>query len=86
MAKNVSCSAIHYSEGMHIVQGSADGLPKFNKIIQMCILKDQLCFLVKHECAWYREHFGGFELSASTTTEVGLIEFGNSEDPYPCHC
>jgi hypothetical protein len=37
----------------------------------------------QEECAWYREHFGAFELSASTTTEVGLIELGNVEDPYP---
>lgn len=57
MAKNVSCSGIRYSEGMLIVHGSADGLPKFNKIIQLCILKKKLCFLVKDVCAWYREHY-----------------------------
>ena len=52
MAKNVSCRGTHYSEGMHIVHGSADGLPAFHKISQLCIIKEQLCFLVKEECAW----------------------------------
>lgn len=27
LANTVSCSGIQYSEGMHIVHGSADGLP-----------------------------------------------------------
>lgn len=58
IAKNVSFSGIHYSEGMLIVHGSVDGLPKFNKIIQLCVLKEKLCFLVKDVCAWYREHYG----------------------------
>lgn len=49
----------------------------------MDCLKEQLCFIVKDECAWSREHFGAFELSASTPTEVGLNELGNLEDPYP---
>lgn len=70
-------------KGWHIVNGSADGLPKFHKIIQLCIVKEQLCFIVKDQCAWYREHFGAFEQSLSTSTEVGLIEPGNLKDPYP---
>lgn len=44
MAKYVSCSGIRYSEGMLIVHGSVDGLPKFNEIIQMCIIKEKLFF------------------------------------------
>lgn len=83
MAKNVSSSGICYSEGMLIVHGSVDGLPKFNERVQFCILKEKLCFLVKDVCAWYREHYGGFELSASPTGEVALIELGDSEDPIP---
>lgn len=83
MAKNVSCSGIRYSEGMLIVHGSVDGLPKFNEIIQLCILKEKLCFVVKDVCAWYREHYSGFELSASPTREVALIELGDLVDPYP---
>nr|XP_046269580.1 uncharacterized protein LOC124072313 isoform X1 [Scatophagus argus] len=83
MAKHVSCSGIRYSKGMLIVHGSVDGLPKFNEIIQLCILKEKLCFLVKDVCAWYREHYGGFELSASPTREVALIELGELEDSYP---
>ncbi len=47
LAKTVSCDGIQYSEGMHIVHGSADGLSKFHKIIQLCILKEPLCFIVK---------------------------------------
>ena len=60
LAKNVSSSGIRYSEGMLIV--SVDGLPKFNEIIQLCILKEKLYFIVKGVCAWYREHYGGFDL------------------------
>lgn len=83
MAKNVSCSDICYSEGMLIVHRSVDRLPKFNETIQLCIIKEKLCFLVKGVCAWYREHYGGFELSASPTREVALIELGDLDDPYP---
>lgn len=62
MAKHLSHSGICYSKGMLIVHGSVDGLPKFNEIIQLCIVKENLCFLVRDVCAWYREHYGGFEL------------------------
>ena len=83
MAKHLSHSGVCYSKGMLIVHGSVDGLPKFNEIIQLCIVKEKLCFLVRDVCAWYREHYGGFELSASPTREVALIEHGDLEDPYP---
>lgn len=83
IAKHLSYSGICYSKGMLIVHGSVDGLPKFNEIIQLCIVKENLCFLVRGVCAWYREHYGGFELSASPTREVALIEVGDLEDPYP---
>lgn len=83
LAKTVSSSGIHYSEGMLIVHGSVDGLPKFNEIIQVCILRERLCFIMKGLCSWYREHFGGFELSATPTREVTLIELGDLADPYP---
>lgn len=39
---------------------------------------------MKDVCAWYREHYGGFVLSTSSTREVALIEFGALVDPYPC--
>lgn len=68
---------------MLIVNGSEDGLPKFHEIIQLCIVKEKPCFLVRGVCAWYREHFGSFELSASPTREVALIELDDMEDPYP---
>lgn len=83
MAKHLSYSGICYSKGMLIVHGSVDGLLKFNEIMQLCIVKENLCFLLRGACAWYREHYGGFELSASPTTEVALIELGDLEDPYP---
>lgn len=44
---------------------------------------ERLCFLMKDVCAWYREHYGGSELSASSTREVALIEFGALIEPYP---
>lgn len=83
MAKNVTCSGIHYSEGMLIVHGSEEGLPKFHEIIQICLLREKLYFIVKGQCAWYRAHYHAFELSASTTTEVALIEVQELQDPYP---
>lgn len=46
MATHLSYSGICYSKGMLIVHGSRDGLPKFNEIIQLCIVKENLCFLV----------------------------------------
>ena len=48
----MSCSGIRYSEGMLIVHGSVDGLPKFNEIIKLYILEEKLCFLVKDVYAW----------------------------------
>ncbi|XP_034087444.1 uncharacterized protein LOC117556249 isoform X1 [Gymnodraco acuticeps] len=83
MANNVSSLGIRYCEGMIIVHGSADGLPKFHEIIKLCIVKEKLCFLVKDACAWYREHYGAFELSASPNTEVAVIELADLVDPYP---
>lgn len=83
MTKSVSFSGIHYSEGMLVAHGSVDGLPRFNEIIQMCIVKGKLYFLVKDFCVWYREHYRAFELSASPTREVTLIELGELKDPYP---
>lgn len=83
MTKNVSYNGIRYNKGMLIVHGTENGLPKFNEIIQLCIVKEKLCFLVRGVCAWYREHFGSFELTASPTREVALIELADIEDPYP---
>lgn len=83
LAKKVSCNGIHYSEGMLIIHGSVNGLPKFNEIIQLCIIKEKLCFIVRDLCSWYREHYGGFELSASPTSEIAIIQLGDLEDPYP---
>lgn len=57
MAKKASCSGLHYSEGMLIVHGSVDGLPKFNEIIKLCILKEKLFLLVKSMCTWYKGAF-----------------------------
>lgn len=55
MVKYLSYSGICYSKGMLIVHGSDDGLPmRFNEVIQMCIVKEKLCFLVRGVCAWYR--------------------------------
>lgn len=53
----------------------------FNKILKLCILKENLCFLVKPLSAWYREHYRGFDLSALPTTDVALIELADLIDP-----
>ncbi|KAL4006537.1 all-trans-retinol 3,4-desaturase [Sarotherodon galilaeus] len=83
LLKKVSCNGMHYSQGMLIVHGTVNGLPKFNEIIQLCIVEKKLCFIVRELCSWYREHYGGFELSTPSTRELAIIELGDLEDPYP---
>jgi hypothetical protein len=83
LAKNVTSRGINYRVGMLIAHGSAGGLPEFAEIIQMCIVNNSLSFVVRVLCAWYREHFGAFELTVSPDKEVALVSLEQLTDAYP---
>lgn len=83
LAKNVSSNGLNYRNGMIVAHGSTGGLPEFAEILQMCIVKDQLSFIVRVLCAWYRDHFRAFELTPSPGKEVALIELAELADTYP---
>ncbi len=50
LAKNVTNNGINYRTGMLISFGSAGGLPEFAEILQICIVKSSLHFVVKVLC------------------------------------
>lgn len=66
---------------MIIAHGSTSGLPDFADILQICIAKERLCFIVRRLSGWYREHFLAFDLSAYR--ETVLIEIDDLADDYP---
>lgn len=47
LAQSVSADGINFRSGMVTVHGFVGGLPDFAKIVQMCVLKDGLTFIVK---------------------------------------
>lgn len=82
LAQNVFVDGINYRNGMIIAHGSVGGLPHFAEIVQMCVLKDRLAFIVKKLNSWYREHYRAFELDPSPK-DVSLIELSELADRYP---
>lgn len=68
---------------MIVVHGQLFGLPEFAEILQICVLRGNVYFIVKKVSAWYREHFRSFELDISHVREVSLIEHGELLDDYP---
>lgn len=48
LAQNVSADCINFRSGMIIVHGFVGGLPDFAEIVQTCVLKDGLVFIVKN--------------------------------------
>ncbi len=85
LAKNVTNSGINYRTGMLISFGSAGGLPEFAEILQICIVKSSLHFVVKVLCAWYQEHFRAFQLTVSPDREVALVDLDQLTDAYPLY-
>lgn len=85
LAQNVSADGINYRSGMIIVHGFVGGLPDFAEIVQMCVLKDRLHFIVKKLSSWYREHYRSFELDPSSSN-VSVIELSQLVDRYPLCC
>lgn len=82
LAQNVSVDGINYRNGMVIAHGSVGGLPEFAEIVQMCVLKDRLEFIVKKIPSWYREHYRAFQLDPSPKG-VSLIDLSELADRYP---
>ena len=63
---------------MHVVQ-----MPEFAEILQLCIMGDELSFIVRLLCAWYRAHFRAFQVTPSPGREVALVQFEELTDCYP---
>lgn len=83
ITKSVSYNGMNYNKGMIVVHGQLFGLPEFAEILQICVLRGKIYFIVKKVSAWYREHFRSFELDTSHVREVSLIEHGELLDDYP---
>lgn len=83
IAKSVSCRGLTYRNGMILVHETTSGLPDFGEIVQICIAQKRLCFIMRRLCAWYREHFRAFELTASPTKGIFFVEHSSLADDYP---
>lgn len=83
LSKCVSSKGVHFRKGMIVAHGSTSGLPDFGEILQICVVQERLCFMVRRLSGWYREHFRAFELSVYPTRETVLIELGELADDYP---
>jgi len=81
LAQSVTVSGINYKKGMIVVHGSCGGLPEFSEIIQLCIIKDDLIFIVKKLSSWYREHYRAYELDP--TRELAAVGLKELADQYP---
>lgn len=67
---------------MIIVHGFVAGLPDFAEIVQICVLKDGVSFIVKKLHSWYREHYRSLELDPSPR-DVSLVKLSQLPDRYP---
>ena len=83
LTKCVSSQGVNFRNGMIVAHGSTSGLPDFGEILQICVVHERLCFMLKRLSGWYREHYRAFELSACPTREKVLIELGELADYYP---
>lgn len=57
LTKNVTTRGITYRNVMVLACGSTGGMPEFAEILQICIVGNELCFLVCLYFAWYRNLF-----------------------------
>ena len=83
LTKNVTTRGINYRNGMVVACGSTAGMPEFAEILQMCIIGDELSFIVRLFCAWYRDHFRAFQLTLSPGREVALVHLEELNDYHP---
>lgn len=68
---------------MIIAHGSTSGLPDFGEILQIYIVQERLCFMVRRLSGWCKEHFRAFELNACPVRDIILVELGELADDYP---
>ena len=73
LTKNVTTRGINYRNGMIVVCHSTAGVPEFGEILQMCIVGDELSFIVRLNFAWYQDHFRAFQLTLSPDRKVVLV-------------
>lgn len=83
IAKSVSSKGMNFRNGMILAHDTTSGLPDFGEIVQICVVQETLCFILRRLCGWYREHFRAFELSVSPTREMLFLEHGDLADGYP---
>lgn len=83
LEKNATTRANNYRNGTLVACGSTAGMPEFAEILQMCTMGDELTFIVCLFCAWYRDNFRAFELTASPGREVALVQLEELTDCYP---
>jgi len=79
----VTSNGVNFKKGMLVVHGSTSGLPDFGEILQVYIVNDKPCFIVKRLYGWYREHFRAFELTTCLAFETLLIRLDELADDYP---
>lgn len=68
---------------MILACGSTAGMPEFAEILQICIVGDELSFIVRLYVAWYQDHFRAFHLTLSPGREVALVQLEELRDCYP---
>lgn len=83
LTKNVTTRGINYRKGMILSCGSTAGMPEFAEILQICIVRDELSFIVRLYFAWYQDHFRAFQLTVSPGREVALVQLDELTDCYP---
>lgn len=69
----VTYKGITYRKGMILAHGAMCGLTEFSEIDQICIVHDDMFYIVKKLCGWYREHYRAFELSPAPTRTFSLV-------------
>ncbi|KAI2644609.1 Shikimate kinase [Labeo rohita] len=83
VAKSVSNKSMNFRNGMILAHDTTSGLPDFGEIVQICVVQEVLCFILRPLCGWYREHFRAFENTVSSTIEMFFVEHGDLADSYP---
>lgn len=82
LVNSLTSNGVNFRKGMIVVHGSTSGLPDFGEILQVYIVNDKPCFIVKRLHGWYREHYRSFELPSSAF-ETLLIRLEELADYYP---
>lgn len=47
LTKCVSSKGVTFRNGMIVAHGSTSGLPNLGEVVQICIVQESLCFIVK---------------------------------------